>query len=294
MIPTLRSMIVAMLLAMVALGGGFGLFAAFRINHAPARLASAALPLRLVADDPMLPAGIDGTGQSFGSRFKVSEALLASATAALSLGNTERPDAAGSPGAGIDPAADNGVAAPSAAVTPPTESTAPETPSDRPQASQASTEVAPAETLATGTPNNPPPVQGAAEAKPPETVAAKTPDDPPSAHNATQTAPAETAATGAPDAHVPPAETATAAIPAETAALATAASNAQAEQQDAARKVAARKRLATVRRVRRARATAIAQSANPNNAFPQPSSQAAPQAVGGPFVSPPTAKHRQN
>jgi hypothetical protein len=38
----------------------------------------------------------------------------------------------------------------------------------------------------------------------------------------------------------------------------------------------------------------VAQSAGPNNASPQPGFQSAPQAVGGPFVSPPTAKRGQN
>ena len=57
MIPSIRSMIVAILLAVVALGGGFGVFAEFRVNHDPARLATATFPLRLVADDATWPAG---------------------------------------------------------------------------------------------------------------------------------------------------------------------------------------------------------------------------------------------
>src|ERR1700722_19284447 len=80
MIPSIRSMIVAILLSVAALGGGFGVFAQFRVNHEPARLATATLPLRLVADDTTLPAGADGADQSFGSRFQISEALLAGAT----------------------------------------------------------------------------------------------------------------------------------------------------------------------------------------------------------------------
>src|SRR5579862_9676034 len=78
MIPTLRSMIVAMLLAMVALGGGFGLFAAFRINHAPARLASAARRRRRGGEGAGGGGGGGGGGGWVGWGVGGSEALLAS------------------------------------------------------------------------------------------------------------------------------------------------------------------------------------------------------------------------
>jgi hypothetical protein len=266
MIPSIRSMIVAILLAMVALGGGFGVFAEFRINHEPARLATAVMPLRLVADDATLPAAADSTDQSFGVRFQISEALLAGATPALSSGNADRSDAADRAGAVIDPAAGIDAASQSAAATPSPETVVAATPSGQPPQAQATTEVAPPETLATATPD----------------------DQQRSDQTATETV-SETTATSAADDQTQPAQTATIAALPQTAAPAAAA-----EQQDAARKVAtARKRVAAVRRVRRTRATAVAQSA-PNNASPQPGFQPAPQAVGGPFVRPPSAKRGQN
>jgi hypothetical protein len=103
----------------------------------------------------------------------------------------------------------------------------------------------------------------------------------------------ETTATAAVDDQAQSAQSETTAAPPQTAAPTATAPAATAEQQDAARKVAARKRLAAVRRVRRTRATAVAQSV-PNNASPQPTFQSAPQAVGGPFVRPPSAKRGQN
>jgi hypothetical protein len=270
MIPSIRSMIVAILLAVVALGGGFGVFAEFRINHEPERLATAAMPLRLVAYDATVPAAADSTDQSFGSRFQISEALLAGATPSFPTGNADRFDAAGGPGAVIDPASGIGTASQSAAATPPPETVVTATPSDQPPQAQATTEVAPSETLATATPD---------DQQRPDQIATE--------------AASETTATTAADDQAQPAQTATVAAPPQTAAAAAAAPAGAADQQDAARKVAARRRLAAVRRVRRTRPTAVAQSA-PNNASPQPGFQSAPQAVGGPFVSPPSAKRGQN
>jgi hypothetical protein len=296
MIPSIRSMIVAILLSVAALGGGFGVFAQFRVNHEPARLATATLPLRLVADDTTLPAGADGADQSFGSRFQISEALLAGATPAFPSGNSDRPDTADPSGVVVDPAAGIEAVAQSAAATQPPETVATATPSDQPPQAQATTEAPPSETVAAGTPDDQPrPAQAATEAPPAETVATgMSNDQPPSAHAATEAAAPEIAATAAPDDQAQPAQTATTAALPETAAPAVVAPGAAVERQDTARQVAARKRLAAVRRVRRTRATAVAQSAAPKSALPQPGFQSAPQAVGGPFVSPPTAKRGQN
>jgi hypothetical protein len=262
MIPSIRSMIAAILLAVAALVGGFGVFAEFRVNHDPARLATATFPLRLVADDETRPAGV--ADHSFGSGLQVSEAPLADVTPALSFANADRPDATGPSGAVVDPAAGTDAVAQSAAAAPPPETVATVTSSDQPPQAQATAEVAPLETLAAGTPD----------------------DQPPPAQAATEAAAPEIAATGAPDDQAVPAP--------QTAAPAAAVRAATVEQQDTARKAAPRKRLAAVRRFRRTRATAVAQSDGSYNAFPQPGFQTAPTAVGGPFVRPPKAKRGQN
>jgi hypothetical protein len=289
MIPSIRSMIAAILLAAAALVGGFGVFAEFRVNHDPARLATATFPLRLVADDATRPAGV--ADQSFGSRLEVSEAPLADVTPALSFANADRPDATGPSDAVVDPAAGTDAVAQSAAAAPPPETVVTVTPSDQPPQARATTEVAPSETLAAGTPDDqPPPTPAATEAA--ETVATGMSDDQlPSTQTATEAAGPEIAATGAPDDQAASVQTATTAALPQTAAPANAAA---VERQDIARKAAARKRLAAVRRARRTRATAVAQSDGSYNAFSQPGFQSAPQAVGGPFVRPPKAKRGQN
>jgi hypothetical protein len=61
MFPDFRLMIAAVLTSVVALSGGFGVFAALRINHEPlSRLPSATAPLQLVPDNVAGPAGISG------------------------------------------------------------------------------------------------------------------------------------------------------------------------------------------------------------------------------------------
>ncbi len=90
MIPTIRSMIVAVLLTVTVLVGGFGLFAAFRVNHGPlARLPVAATPFQL--------ASIDGAPRalSFASdqpRLETTEGLRAVATA-MSAHDPDQTDA---------------------------------------------------------------------------------------------------------------------------------------------------------------------------------------------------------
>src|SRR6202043_3114671 len=89
MIPSVRSMIIAMVLAVVALSCGFGVFAAFRVNHEPlARLPATATPFQYVADNAAPPAVTFAAGQSFGSRFQLSEAMIAGAAAGI----TRTPD----------------------------------------------------------------------------------------------------------------------------------------------------------------------------------------------------------
>jgi hypothetical protein len=221
-------MIVALVLAVIALSGGFGMFAAFRVNHDPlARLPAATTPMQLVTRDPVPQALSFASEQSFGSRFELNEALIAITTAALSARNSSGPDA-------VEPPSAVATASPAADDEPP---------------------------------------QSAASAPVPETAAIETPND-----------------------QVAPAETATEAVQPEIAAPAVAspaAAAASADQQDTARKVAKQRRVAALRRARRARATAVAQSAIQNTAFPQPTVQPVSPAIGGPFVSPPSAKRAQ-
>jgi hypothetical protein len=79
MIPTIRSMLVATLLTMTVLVGGFGLFAAFRVNHEPlARLPVAATPFQLAFVDAAPRALSFAPDQP---HLESSEALRAVATA---------------------------------------------------------------------------------------------------------------------------------------------------------------------------------------------------------------------
>src|ERR1700722_11538944 len=93
MIPTIRSMLVAVLLTMTVLVGGFGLFAAFRVNHEPlARLPVAATPFQL--------ASIDGAPRalSFASdqpHLEATDALRAGATV-VSAHDTDQAETAAS------------------------------------------------------------------------------------------------------------------------------------------------------------------------------------------------------
>ena len=73
MFPDVRLLILALLTSVVALSGGFGVFAAFRVNHEPlSRLPAGTAPLQLVADEPAAPAA--RWSVSFGSRSPLSEA----------------------------------------------------------------------------------------------------------------------------------------------------------------------------------------------------------------------------
>src|ERR1700722_5304642 len=82
MFPGVRLLIMAVMASVVTLVCGFGIFAAFRVNHEPlSRLSNITAQSQLVADNatphPMRIAG----GEAFGPRFQVSEALIASVTA---------------------------------------------------------------------------------------------------------------------------------------------------------------------------------------------------------------------
>jgi hypothetical protein len=77
MFPNVRFMIAAVVASIVALGGGFAVFASFRVNHEPlSRLAGGTPPLQLAADSPAQSAA---TGESFGTRLQVIQAQPAGA-----------------------------------------------------------------------------------------------------------------------------------------------------------------------------------------------------------------------
>jgi len=216
-------MIVAMALAVVALSFGFGVFAAFRVSHEPlTRLPATATPFQYVADNAAPPAGTFTAGQSFGSRFQLSEAMIAGAAA------------------GISRAPDSTDGGPPSAAT-----------------------VAPA--ADSGEPAQPPAAAAAAAAAPES----------------------ETAAIEASDDQASPAAPATELPKPETAGPAAAAPAEPPKQSNAGKAASRHRQAAKLHRARRARATAIAQSANQNAAFPAPNFKTAPPAVGGPFVSPP-------
>ncbi len=283
MIPTVRSMLVAVLLTMTVLVGGFGLFAAFRVNHEPlARLPVAATPFQL--------ASIDGAPRalSFASdqpHLDATEALRAVATV-VSPHDTDQAETAASAATGsTDTTADN--------VTPQRVATAPDvvTAAERPDNSASSaSSVAPADAIAAippAEPVQPKPAEvaavPAAETEQPQTVQAPAP--------AGETTPPETAIVTGSITELPPQDVSApqAAAPAPPAG-----------PQETARQIANRKRLAALRRAQRARIAARAQTTNDISAFGQANFQSASgfqsaqSGIGGPFVSPPSAARRQN
>ncbi len=79
MFPNVRLLILALFASIVALSCGFGVFAAFRVNHEPlSRLPADTAPLQLVADEPAPPPA--SWGAPFGSRLRLSEAQIDGAT----------------------------------------------------------------------------------------------------------------------------------------------------------------------------------------------------------------------
>jgi hypothetical protein len=105
MFPDIRLMIAAVLTSVVALSGGFGVFAALRINHEPlSRLPSATAPPQLVPDNVAGPAVISG-GPS-----PASEPQTATAFAEESVRESARNDGAEMPSSDPPIAAPDAVA----------------------------------------------------------------------------------------------------------------------------------------------------------------------------------------
>ena len=321
MIPTFRSMILATLLTLMALVGGFGLFAAFRVNHEPlAQLPTSATPFVLANNDVPPRALSFASEPSFGSRLEGNAALVAINTVSMSGDNPSSANAVEPPGAAVAPD--------SSTDSPPATTTAVDTKAEGASPPVASKEADPntddASPPATVAELDPkadsaaPPSVAAVEAdpkvgnaEPPQPDAMTTPAPQtaavePTSDQANNQAAAIVPAvensqpeSAPPDAASPanPAPTVTAAITPTATATA-----APAYEQVSAREIAKRKRLAAARRARRARALAAAQPANQNSLFSQAnfqppaqtSSQPAQQAVGGPFVPVPAKARRQN
>ena len=315
MIPTFRSMIVATLLTLMALVGGFGLFAAFRVNHEPlAQLPSSATSFALANKDVPPHALSFASEPSFGSRLESNTALVAINTASMSGDNPDSANAVESPSVAVAPDS-------SSDGTPATVDTKTEDASLR-----AASKGADPKTLGPVTEIDPktdsaglPPVAAmevdpkAGNVEPPQPDAMTTPAPQTAAVESASDQVNDQAAVAAPAIENSQPESAppAAASPGNSASIVTAtvtptatATATPTDEQVTAREIAKRKRLAAARRARRARVLAAAQPANQNSLFPQSnfqspaqtSSQPIQQAVGGPFVPvPASAKvRRQN
>ncbi len=278
MIPTIRSMIVATLLTVTVLVGGFGLFAAFRVNHDPlARLPVATTPFQLASVDSA-PRALNFAPEP--PRLEASAALRAVATA-VSVHDPDQAETAvplaAAPAEAAAPSGDaTSVAAP--------ERVALGSPPDVPPAelaNQPASSPLPADPVAASPPADPVAAPAPAETAPPQTTAvaavaatenAQQPiaDGSAAAPEATPPAAAAAAApeTAQPDAVVAATESIAEMPPQEPTAAKTAARVTRA-QPDTARQIANRKRLAALRRARRARLAARAQPANEFSGFGQ-------------------------
>jgi hypothetical protein len=243
MIPTIRSMLVATLLTMTVLVGGFGLFAAFRVNHEPlARLPVAATPFQLAFVDAAPRALSFAPDQS---HLESSEALRAVATAVSTPDSDEV--------AAVSATADDGAT------------------KTRPALEQIATALASDATAVQ-------PTSGSANASGPADTATKA-TPPESAPGAAKPGAAITGAL-LPETAQPAAPTlVTVAIsempPQDAAAPVTAAQETAGNQQETVRQIAIRKRQAVLRHARRIRAAAVARAATQNNGFPQSNFQSA-------------------
>jgi hypothetical protein len=295
MIPTFRSMILATVFTLMALVGGFGLFAAFRVNHEPlAQLPTSATPFALANND-VPPRALSFAEPSFSSRLEGNAAVVAINTASLSENNPSSPNAVESPSAVV--AADSSTDSPPVTVATVDAKTEDASPPKTDDASPSAT-VAELDPKADSAAQ---PQPDAVTTPAPQTAAVEPATDQPPRDQANNQAAAIAPAvensqpeSAPPDAASPanPAQTVTAAItPTATAAAE------PADEQVSAREIAKRKRLAAARRARRARALAVAQLPNQNSLFPQSNFQSpaqtsprpAQQAVGGPFVPAPAA-----
>jgi hypothetical protein len=96
MLPNVRLQIVALFVSVVALSFGFGVFAAFRVNHEPlAEIPAGVSPLQLGAESPA-PSNVGTSwGAPFGSRFWLSETQIHGAADLPALTPVVRHDVTG-------------------------------------------------------------------------------------------------------------------------------------------------------------------------------------------------------
>jgi hypothetical protein len=318
MIPTFRSMIVATLLTLMALVGGFGLFAAFRVNHEPlAQLPTSATSFALANNDAPPHALSFASEPSFGSRLESNAALVAINTASVSGDNPDSVNAVESPSVAVAPDSSSD-GTPATVDTKPEDASLPSVSKEAdPKTLGLVTEIDP-KTDSAGLP----PIAAmevdpkAGNAEPPQPVAMTTPAPPVPQIAAVESASDQVndqAALAAPAIENSQPESAplTAASPGNSAPTVTAtvtptapATATPTDEQVTAREIAKRKRLAAARRARRARVLAAAQLAYQSSLFPQAnlqppsqtSSEPAQQAVGGSFApaSAPAKARRQN
>jgi hypothetical protein len=248
MFPNVRLLIAAVVASIVALSCGFGMFAAFRVNHEPLnRLAAGAAPLQLAARSPMPSAAMPALADSFGNRFPLHQADSAGASTEVTSRQPEHDDS-------VEPPS---VVAGTTATAPATDTGEPAQPAPVAQAPAAMPDAKPDEVAVA--PSEPPPVTPSEPAPAAtETAATEPPAEP--AAPAEQAAPTAQASQESHTDNKPDTATATAAEP-------------PAPQSHP--KAAHRHRVA-----------AKAQHARQARLAVQPGSQ--PSAVGGPFVPPPS------
>jgi len=96
MFPNVRLQIVALFVSVVALSFGFGVFAAFRVNHEPlVQMPASAAPLPLRAENAAPSATATSWGAPFGSRFWLSETQIRGAADLPALSPVVRHDPTG-------------------------------------------------------------------------------------------------------------------------------------------------------------------------------------------------------
>ena len=321
MFPNVRLMIAAVMVSVVTLSCGFGMFAAFRVNHEPlSRLASGAAPLQLTADNTPAP------GQPFRVRFDLLQAQIASTAVSVPPPKPAHDDAATpaspvvSPVAVVEPQTIGAIAAQQPAPVTQAPVDAPEAKPDEVAMTRSAlpattaSEPPPAITETASAPPSSPPEQAAPQQAASSDQAA--PDAPAPAQptvTASQAAPVEPIAPlqtanneqAAPEEPLVPAPQAAPAeqpAPVEQAAKEETKPETRAAEAEpparTARRIVSRKRVvvrAPHARLARARALAPASTAalqpNPQSAFPAPGLPSG--GVGGPFVPVPrTARHR--
>jgi hypothetical protein len=96
MFPNVRLQIVALFVSVVVLSFGFGVFAAFRVNHEPlVQIPASAAPLPLGAENAEPSSSATSWGAPFGSRFWLSETQIRGAADLPALSPVVRHDVTG-------------------------------------------------------------------------------------------------------------------------------------------------------------------------------------------------------